>query len=195
MNLRKIDDGISPSYSLVWLNNMRVGTYKVSLWGEKSIGLIFSSNLLLGPNLSFLNTVHPIPARATIAATTMIAMNVVLGNPAIFSSVVAAAAEADAEAEAVTWTTVELREAVTTLVWTDRAVEAGAEDASSVDEDATATCASADEDGWASSEVIASSVGLGEAEATAADDWSCLSAIVRVERKRDIQRQQTTEQK
>lgn len=46
----------------------------------------------------------------------MIAMKVVLGNPAIFSSVLAAAAEADAEAEAVTWTTVELREAVTTLV-------------------------------------------------------------------------------
>jgi hypothetical protein len=46
----------------------------------------------------------------------MIAIKEVLGSPAIFSSVLAAAAEADAEAEAVTWTTVELREAVTTLV-------------------------------------------------------------------------------
>jgi len=69
----------------------------------------------------------------------MIAMKVVLGNPAIFSSVLAAAAEADAEAEAVTWTTVELREAVTTLVCTVRAVEVGAVEASSVDEDATTT--------------------------------------------------------
>jgi len=135
----RIDGGISPSYPSVPLNRMRGLTYKVSLWGEKSIGLIFSSNFLLGPNLDFLNTVHPIPARATTAATTMIAIKVVLGNPAIFSSVLAAAAEADAEAEAVTWTTVELREAVTTLVCTVRAVEVGAVEASSVDEDATTT--------------------------------------------------------
>ena len=69
----------------------------------------------------------------------MIAIKVVLGSPAILSSVLAAAADADAEAEAVTWTTVELREAVTTLVWTVRAVEVGADEASSVDEEATAT--------------------------------------------------------
>ena len=69
----------------------------------------------------------------------MIAIKVVLGNPAIFSSVLAAAADADAEADAVTWTTVELREAVTTLVWTDRAVEVGADEDSSEDEDTAAT--------------------------------------------------------
>jgi hypothetical protein len=51
----------------------------------------------------------------------------------------------------------------------------GADEASSVDEDATATCASTDGEGWAASEVTASSVGLGEA--AAADDCSCLSAI------------------
>jgi hypothetical protein len=44
-----------------------------------------------------------------------------------------------------------------------------------VDEDATATCASTDGEGWASWEVTASSVGLGEA--AAAEDCSCLSAI------------------
>jgi len=69
----------------------------------------------------------------------MMAMKVVLGNPAIFSSVLAAAADAEAEAEAVTWTTVELLEAVTTLVWTVRAVEVGSVDASSVAEDDAAT--------------------------------------------------------
>jgi len=100
------------------------------------------------------------------------AMKVVFGNPAIFSSVVAAAADADAEAEAVTWTTVELLEAVTTLVWTVRAVEVGSVDASSVAEEDATTCASvsADGEGWASWEATASSVGLGEA--AAAEDWS-----------------------
>jgi len=53
--------------------------------------------------------------------------------------VLAAAADADAEADAVTCTTVELREAVTTLVWTDRAVEVGADETSSEDEDTAAT--------------------------------------------------------
>jgi len=101
------------------------------------------------------------------------AMNVVLGNPAILSdSVLAAAAVAEAEADAVTRTTVELREAVTTLVWTERALEVGAEDeASSVEEEAAAaTSASAEGEGWASSEVTTSSTGLGEAEAAAAED-------------------------
>jgi len=104
---------------------------------------------------------------------TMMAMNVVLGNPAILSdSVLAAAAVAEAEADAVTRTTVELREAVTTLVWTERAVEVGAEDeASSVEEEAAAaTSASAEGEGWASSEVTISSTGLGETEAAAAED-------------------------
>jgi hypothetical protein len=47
----------------------------------------------------------------------MMTMKVVLLIPAIFSgSELAAAADAEAEEDAVTWTTVELREAVTTVV-------------------------------------------------------------------------------
>ena len=106
------------------------------------MGRIFSSNFLLGLNFHFLNTVHPAPIRATTAATTMMMINVVLLSPAIFSgSSLAAAAEADAEAEAVTRTTVELREAVTTVVRTDRAAEVGEVEATSDSEDEDATAA------------------------------------------------------
>lgn len=91
------------------------------------MGLILSSNFLLGLNFHFLKTVHPTPASATIAATTMIMMNVVLLIPAILSSPESVLAEAaDAEEEAVTWTTVELREAVTMVV---RVTEDGAAEA------------------------------------------------------------------
>lgn len=87
----------------------------------------------------------------------MIAIKVVLGNPAIFSSELAAAAEAEGDAEAVTRTTVELLEAVTTFVWTDRAVEVGDDETtSSVEDEEDTTAGSAEGEGWASSEVTAS---------------------------------------
>lgn len=107
---------------------------------------------------------------ATTAATTMMMMKVVLLSPAIFSgSSLAAAAEAKADAEAVTRTTVELREAVTTVVRTDRAAEVGVVDVASGSEDEDATAASTgsanDVSGWACSEVAGSSTMLGEAAA------------------------------
>jgi hypothetical protein len=76
--------------------------------------------------------VNPTAASATTAATTITMMKVVLLRPAIFSgSLLAAAAEADAEAEAVTRTTVELRDTVRTVVCVERAIDDGLGEASS----------------------------------------------------------------
>ena len=45
------------------------------------MGIIFESNLLLGLNFHFLKAVHPIAARPTTEATTMIAMRADLLSP------------------------------------------------------------------------------------------------------------------
>jgi hypothetical protein len=108
-------------------------TYPTSAYGEKSIGFIFSSNLLLGLSLYFLNPHQPAIAKAATTDTTMTMTIVVVFIPPVLVSEVAAAAVAEDE------TRVEEREAeeretvVTTLT------------VSGVTEDATRAAAEADE--------------------------------------------------
>lgn len=76
-------------------------SFNPSLRGEKSIGFIRWSNLLLGFNFHFLNKVQPIAARPSTEATTMMAMRVVLLMPDFDEEDEADAADAVDEAEAV----------------------------------------------------------------------------------------------
>ena len=109
------------------------------LSGEKSIGRIFSSNRRLGLSFHLRKTVHPAATSATTDATTMMIIKVVLFSPAIFSgSSLLAALDAEAEDEAVTRTTVELREAVTTVVWVTDDRDDGADELAMSAEDAAA---------------------------------------------------------